>query len=106
MDDLPLPTPGPHDILMGMRSAEVGDWDELLPHWGSDNHIAGFPPTSALETVDSESGFELMTAYCKRRRWHQPVVLSFARSSSCSGRYARVRQTSAKADQATFTILN
>jgi hypothetical protein len=30
MNDLPLPTPGPHDILMGMRSAEVGDWDELV----------------------------------------------------------------------------
>ncbi|BCQ28865.1 hypothetical protein NK8_70550 (plasmid) [Caballeronia sp. NK8] len=29
MNDLPLPTPGPHGILMGMRSAEVGDWDEL-----------------------------------------------------------------------------
>jgi NADPH:quinone reductase-like Zn-dependent oxidoreductase len=30
MDDLPVPTPGPHDILMQMRSAEVGDWDELV----------------------------------------------------------------------------
>ncbi|VTU13730.1 NADP-dependent oxidoreductase [Variovorax sp. RA8] len=29
-DDLPIPTPGPHDILMQMRSAEVGDWDELV----------------------------------------------------------------------------
>jgi NADPH:quinone reductase-like Zn-dependent oxidoreductase len=30
MDDLPVPTPGPHDILLQMRSAEVGDWDELV----------------------------------------------------------------------------
>lgn len=30
MDDLPIPTPGPHDVLMQMRSAEVGDWDELV----------------------------------------------------------------------------
>ena len=30
MDDLPVPTPGPHDILMQMQSAEVGDWDELV----------------------------------------------------------------------------
>lgn len=30
MDDVPVPTPGPHDILMQMRSAEVGDWDELV----------------------------------------------------------------------------
>lgn len=30
MDDLPVPTPGPHDILIQMRSAEVGDWDELV----------------------------------------------------------------------------
>jgi NADPH:quinone reductase-like Zn-dependent oxidoreductase len=30
MDDLPVPTLGPHDILMQMRSAEVGDWDELV----------------------------------------------------------------------------
>ncbi|TCS32579.1 NADPH:quinone reductase-like Zn-dependent oxidoreductase [Paucimonas lemoignei] len=30
MDDLPVPTPGPHDILMQMRSAEVGDWDDLV----------------------------------------------------------------------------
>jgi NADPH:quinone reductase-like Zn-dependent oxidoreductase len=29
-EDLPVPTPGPHDILMQMRSAEVGDWDELV----------------------------------------------------------------------------
>jgi NADPH:quinone reductase-like Zn-dependent oxidoreductase len=30
MDDLPIPTPGPHDVLMQMGSAEVGDWDELV----------------------------------------------------------------------------
>ncbi|MGZ5198195.1 MAG: NADP-dependent oxidoreductase [Telluria sp.] len=30
MDDLPVPAPGPHDILMQMLSAEVGDWDELV----------------------------------------------------------------------------
>ncbi|MDN8618077.1 NADP-dependent oxidoreductase [Variovorax ginsengisoli] len=30
MNELPIPTPGPHDILMQMRSAEVGDWDELV----------------------------------------------------------------------------
>jgi NADPH:quinone reductase-like Zn-dependent oxidoreductase len=30
MDDLPVPIPGPHDILMQMHSAEVGDWDELV----------------------------------------------------------------------------
>ena len=30
MDGLPIPTPGPNDILMQMRSAEVGDWDELV----------------------------------------------------------------------------
>ena len=30
MDDLPVPTPGTHDILMQMHSAEVGDWDELV----------------------------------------------------------------------------
>lgn len=30
MADLPVPTPGPHDILMQMHSAEVGDWDELV----------------------------------------------------------------------------
>jgi NADPH:quinone reductase-like Zn-dependent oxidoreductase len=29
-DDLPVPTPGPHDILMQMHGAEVGDWDELV----------------------------------------------------------------------------
>jgi NADPH:quinone reductase-like Zn-dependent oxidoreductase len=30
MDDLPVPTPGPHDIVMHMCRAEVGDWDELM----------------------------------------------------------------------------
>lgn len=30
VDDLPVPTPGPHDILMQMQGAEVGDWDELV----------------------------------------------------------------------------
>jgi NADPH:quinone reductase-like Zn-dependent oxidoreductase len=30
MDDLRAPTPGPQDILMQMRGAEVGDWDELV----------------------------------------------------------------------------
>jgi NADPH:quinone reductase-like Zn-dependent oxidoreductase len=30
MDDLPIPKPGPHDILIKMRGAEVGDWDELV----------------------------------------------------------------------------
>lgn len=30
MDDLPVPVPGPHDVLMRMCSAEVGDWDELV----------------------------------------------------------------------------
>ena len=30
MDDLPVPAPGPHDVLMRMHSAEVGDWDELV----------------------------------------------------------------------------
>lgn len=29
-DDLPVPSPGPHDILMQMHGAEVGDWDELV----------------------------------------------------------------------------
>lgn len=36
MDDLPVPTPGPHDILIQMRSAEVGDWDELVRTGGWD----------------------------------------------------------------------
>ena len=30
MDDLSVPTAGPHDILIQIRSAEVGDWDELV----------------------------------------------------------------------------
>jgi NADPH:quinone reductase-like Zn-dependent oxidoreductase len=30
MDDLPVPKPGPHDILMKMLGAEVGDWDDLV----------------------------------------------------------------------------
>ena len=30
-DDLPVPTPGPHDILMQIRSAEVGDWGGPRP---------------------------------------------------------------------------
>jgi NADPH:quinone reductase-like Zn-dependent oxidoreductase len=30
MDDLPVPAPGPRDVLIQMRSAEVGDWDELV----------------------------------------------------------------------------
>jgi NADPH:quinone reductase-like Zn-dependent oxidoreductase len=28
--DLPIPTPGPRDILIKMLGAEVGDWDELV----------------------------------------------------------------------------
>jgi NADPH:quinone reductase-like Zn-dependent oxidoreductase len=28
--DLPIPQPGPRDILIKMRGAEVGDWDELV----------------------------------------------------------------------------
>jgi NADPH:quinone reductase-like Zn-dependent oxidoreductase len=28
--DLPMPTPGPDDLLLWMRGAEVGDWDELV----------------------------------------------------------------------------
>jgi NADPH:quinone reductase-like Zn-dependent oxidoreductase len=28
--DLPIPTPGPNDVLMVMHGAEVGDWDELV----------------------------------------------------------------------------
>jgi NADPH:quinone reductase-like Zn-dependent oxidoreductase len=28
--DLPIPKPGPRDILIRMRGAEVGDWDELV----------------------------------------------------------------------------
>jgi NADPH:quinone reductase-like Zn-dependent oxidoreductase len=28
--DLPVPTPGPRDVLIKMRSAEVGLWDELV----------------------------------------------------------------------------
>jgi NADPH:quinone reductase-like Zn-dependent oxidoreductase len=30
MDDLPVPEPGPRDVLIKMRGAEVGDWDELV----------------------------------------------------------------------------
>lgn len=30
MDDLPVPAPGPHDVLIKMRSAEVGIWDERV----------------------------------------------------------------------------
>jgi NADPH:quinone reductase-like Zn-dependent oxidoreductase len=30
MMDLPIPRPGPRDILIKMRGAEVGDWDELV----------------------------------------------------------------------------
>jgi NADPH:quinone reductase-like Zn-dependent oxidoreductase len=30
MDDLPVPTPGPRDVLIKMLSAEVGIWDELV----------------------------------------------------------------------------
>jgi NADPH2:quinone reductase len=30
MDDLPVPIPGPRDVLLEMRSAEVGVWDELV----------------------------------------------------------------------------
>jgi NADPH:quinone reductase-like Zn-dependent oxidoreductase len=30
MDDLPVPVPGPRDVLIKMRSAEVGIWDELV----------------------------------------------------------------------------
>jgi NADPH:quinone reductase-like Zn-dependent oxidoreductase len=30
MEDLPIPKPGPRDVLIKMRSAEVGDWDELV----------------------------------------------------------------------------
>ncbi len=28
--DLPIPQPGPRDVLIKMRGAEVGDWDELV----------------------------------------------------------------------------
>jgi NADPH:quinone reductase-like Zn-dependent oxidoreductase len=28
--ELPMPQPGPHDVLIRMRGAEVGDWDELV----------------------------------------------------------------------------
>ncbi|MDB5770322.1 MAG: hypothetical protein JWM42_696 [Burkholderia sp.] len=28
--NLPMPEPGPHDIVIRMRGAEVGDWDELV----------------------------------------------------------------------------
>jgi len=45
MNDLPLPTPGPHDILMGcvVRKSAIGtNW--CAPARRSDNHIAGFPP--------------------------------------------------------------
>jgi NADPH:quinone reductase-like Zn-dependent oxidoreductase len=28
--DLPIPTPGPRDVLIRMSGAEVGDWDELV----------------------------------------------------------------------------
>ncbi|MDB5770324.1 MAG: NADP-dependent oxidoreductase [Burkholderia sp.] len=28
--DLPIPTPGPSDVLIAMQGAEVGDWDELV----------------------------------------------------------------------------
>jgi NADPH:quinone reductase-like Zn-dependent oxidoreductase len=28
--DLPVPQPGPRDVLIKMRTAEVGDWDELV----------------------------------------------------------------------------
>jgi NADPH2:quinone reductase len=28
--DLPIPTPGPSDVLIAMQAAEVGDWDELV----------------------------------------------------------------------------
>jgi NADPH:quinone reductase-like Zn-dependent oxidoreductase len=30
MDDLPVPTPGPRDVLIKMFSAEVGIWDEMV----------------------------------------------------------------------------
>jgi NADPH:quinone reductase-like Zn-dependent oxidoreductase len=30
MQDLPLPRPGPNDVLIRMHGAEVGDWDELV----------------------------------------------------------------------------
>jgi NADPH:quinone reductase-like Zn-dependent oxidoreductase len=30
MDDLPVPAPGPRDVLIKMFSAEVGIWDELV----------------------------------------------------------------------------
>jgi NADPH:quinone reductase-like Zn-dependent oxidoreductase len=30
MDDLPVPVPGPRDVVMKMRSAEVGTWDERV----------------------------------------------------------------------------
>jgi propanol-preferring alcohol dehydrogenase len=28
--ELPRPEPGPHDVVIKMRGAEVGDWDELV----------------------------------------------------------------------------
>jgi NADPH2:quinone reductase len=28
--DLPIPTPGPSDVLIAMQAAEVGDWDDLV----------------------------------------------------------------------------
>ncbi|MDB5755509.1 MAG: NADP-dependent oxidoreductase [Massilia sp.] len=30
MDDLPVPKPGPRDVLIRMHGAEVGDWDEMV----------------------------------------------------------------------------
>ncbi|OON59673.1 hypothetical protein B0920_20505 [Massilia sp. KIM] len=36
MDDLPVPRPGPREVLIKMRSAEVGIWDELVRTGASD----------------------------------------------------------------------
>jgi hypothetical protein len=51
MDDLPLPTPGPHAILMGMRSAEVRDWDELVRTGALSGSWSRLPASSPLRTV-------------------------------------------------------
>jgi NADPH:quinone reductase-like Zn-dependent oxidoreductase len=48
--ELPIPTPGPSDVLIAMQAAEVGDWDDLVRRgkWPVDS---GFP--MALGTAGS-----------------------------------------------------
>jgi NADPH:quinone reductase-like Zn-dependent oxidoreductase len=59
--DLPIPETGPHELLIKMRGAEVGDWDELVRtgEWDMDRPfplVLGLAGAGIVDTLGADVG--------------------------------------------------